>query len=117
VARFSDIGNDQVPMSADCLDGGDRLFAGRLVDVRDCNPRTFACELNRPLSPREREVAALVAGGLSNRQIAGRLLITERTAGAHVEHILGKLGFTSRTQIAIWAAEHGLARVAGAGNL
>lgn len=60
------------------------------------------------LSAREQEVAALVAGGLSNRQIASRLVITERTAGAHVEHILAKLGFASRTQIGVWAAEHGL---------
>jgi non-specific serine/threonine protein kinase len=60
------------------------------------------------LSPREREVAALVARGLSNRTIATQLSITERTAGAHVEHILDKLGFTSRTQIGVWAAEHAL---------
>ena len=53
-------------------------------------------------------MVALVARGLSNREIAAQLVITERTAGAHVEHILDKLGFTSRTQIAIWAAEHGL---------
>jgi non-specific serine/threonine protein kinase len=61
-----------------------------------------------PLSPREREVVALVARGLSNREIAAQLVITERTAGAHVEHILDKLGFASRTQIGVWAAEHGL---------
>jgi DNA-binding CsgD family transcriptional regulator/tetratricopeptide (TPR) repeat protein len=61
-----------------------------------------------PLSPRELEVAALVARGLSNREIAAQLVITERTAGAHVEHILAKLGFASRTQIGIWASEHGL---------
>jgi non-specific serine/threonine protein kinase len=60
------------------------------------------------LSPREREVVALVARGLSNREIATRLVITERTAGAHVEHILAKLGFATRTQIGVWAAEHGL---------
>jgi predicted ATPase/DNA-binding CsgD family transcriptional regulator len=61
-----------------------------------------------PLSPRERQVVALVARGLSNRDIAAQLVITERTAGAHVEHILAKLGFASRTQIGVWAAEHGL---------
>ena len=54
------------------------------------------------LTSREREVAALVAGGLSNRQIATRLTIAERTAENHVEHILGKLGFRSRAQIAAW---------------
>ena len=54
------------------------------------------------LSAREVEVAALVAGGLTNREIAARLVISERTAGNHVAHILTKLGFTSRSQIAGW---------------
>jgi predicted ATPase/DNA-binding CsgD family transcriptional regulator len=57
------------------------------------------------LTPREREVALLLARGLTNRQIADHLVITERTVAAHVEHILAKLGFTSRTQVAIWAVE------------
>ncbi|GAA2549115.1 ATP-binding protein [Pseudonocardia hydrocarbonoxydans] len=56
------------------------------------------------LSAREAEVAALVAQGLSNRAIAARLVISERTAGNHVAHILTKLGFTSRSQVAAWAA-------------
>jgi non-specific serine/threonine protein kinase len=60
------------------------------------------------LSPREREVAALVAQGLSNREIATRLTISERTAEAHVQHILTKLGAASRSQIATWAVQHGL---------
>jgi predicted ATPase/DNA-binding CsgD family transcriptional regulator len=57
------------------------------------------------LTPREREVCELVADGLSNRQIAERLVISKRTAEAHVEHILIKLGFTSRVQVAAWLAE------------
>ena len=60
------------------------------------------------LSPREREVAALLALGLSNRQIAQRLVVTERTVGAHIEHILDKTGFASRHQVGVWAQEHGL---------
>ena len=55
------------------------------------------------LSRREEEVAALVAEGLSNREIAQRLVISERTAQNHVQHILTKLGFTSRSQVAAWA--------------
>jgi non-specific serine/threonine protein kinase len=62
-----------------------------------------------PLTRREHEVAALVAGGLTNRQIAAALVISERTAVNHVEHILTKLGFSSRVQVGVWAAEHGLA--------
>jgi DNA-binding CsgD family transcriptional regulator/tetratricopeptide (TPR) repeat protein len=57
------------------------------------------------LTPREREVALLLARGLTDRQIADHLVITERTVAAHVEHILGKLSFTSRTQVALWAVE------------
>ena len=55
------------------------------------------------LSPREVEVAHLVAEGLTNRQIAARLVISERTAQNHVQHILTKLGFTTRSQIAAWS--------------
>ncbi|HEX2041731.1 MAG TPA: LuxR C-terminal-related transcriptional regulator [Acidimicrobiales bacterium] len=54
------------------------------------------------LSRREVEVAKLVAEGLTNRQIAERLVISERTAQHHVQHILTKLGFSSRSQIAAW---------------
>jgi DNA-binding CsgD family transcriptional regulator len=56
------------------------------------------------LSPREAEVAKLVAQGLTNRQIAEHLFISERTAKNHVQHILSKLGFTARSQIAAWSA-------------
>jgi DNA-binding CsgD family transcriptional regulator len=57
-----------------------------------------------PLSPREEQVAALVADGFSNRQIASRLHIAERTAENHVQNILNKLGFESRARIASWFA-------------
>jgi predicted ATPase/DNA-binding CsgD family transcriptional regulator len=57
-----------------------------------------------PLTPREQEVARLVAGGRSNKQIAAELVISQRTAEGHVERILAKLGFTSRAQLAAWVA-------------
>lgn len=60
------------------------------------------------LTAREREVATLIAEGLSNRQIASRLVIAERTAEGHVQSILNKLAFSSRAQIAAWAVEQGL---------
>jgi non-specific serine/threonine protein kinase len=62
------------------------------------------------LSPREREVAALLAQGLTNRSIAEQLVITEWTADSHVRHILSKLKLRSRAQVAAWAVEQGLAR-------
>ena len=65
-------------------------------------PRTR--EPRAQLTTREREVAALVAAGLSNKEIAEKLVISERTAEGHVEHILGKLQFRSRSQIASWQA-------------
>ena len=61
-----------------------------------------------PLTPRQQEVAVLVGQGLTNRQIAERLLVSERAAAAHVEHILDKLAVGSRAQIAVWASERGL---------
>ncbi len=61
-----------------------------------------------PLTPREREIAVLIARGLNNRQIAERLVISKRTADTHVTNILNRLGFTARAQVAAWAAEHGL---------
>jgi len=59
------------------------------------------------LTRREREVAVLVARGLTNRQIAAAAHISERTAESHVQHILDKLGFTNRTQVAAWVAADG----------
>ena len=60
---------------------------------------------NRELSltRRERQIAELVAEGLTNREIASRLVISYRTVQGHVEHILTKLDLTSRTQVAVWA--------------
>lgn len=57
------------------------------------------------LTKRERQIADLIAEGLTNQAIASRLVISPRTAQGHVEHILAKLGFTSRTQVAAWVVE------------
>src|SRR5262249_37611670 len=56
------------------------------------------------LTAREREVAALIARGMTNRGIAGALSTSERTITSHVSNILNKLGYASRSQIAAWAA-------------
>ncbi len=58
-----------------------------------------------------REVASLVAQGRTNRDIAAALSLSERTVEKHVENIMLKLDFSSRAQIAAWAAERGLAHV------
>jgi non-specific serine/threonine protein kinase len=60
------------------------------------------------LSRREREVVTMIASGLTNKEIARRLFIAERTAEGHVERIRSKLGVRSRTEVATWAVAHGL---------
>jgi DNA-binding CsgD family transcriptional regulator len=60
------------------------------------------------LTAREREVAALVAGGLTNGQLAERLFISPKTAAVHVSNILAKLGLSTRAEIAAWAVRHDL---------
>jgi non-specific serine/threonine protein kinase len=57
------------------------------------------------LTPRQREVAEMVAQGMSNKEIASRLVVSLRTAEGHVESILTKLGFKTRTQIASWVTQ------------
>jgi DNA-binding NarL/FixJ family response regulator len=92
---------------------------GELTPRRLARPtRVFAVERLRPpveprarpepLTERERQVASLVAQGLSTRQIADALVIAEGTARIHVEHILTKLDLHSRAQLAAWAVHHGL---------
>ena len=72
------------------------------------SPKGRAGSTSSPLTLREAEIAALIARGLTNRQIAETLVITEGTAANHVQHILNKLGFDSRAQVAAWAAKQGI---------
>ncbi len=60
------------------------------------------------LTDREQEVLRLIAAGMNNRQIAGQMIISEKTVKTHVSNILSKLGLEDRTQAAIWAIKHGL---------
>ncbi len=72
------------------------------------SPRRAAKRAFGGLTEREREVAALIAQGKASREIAEILVVNARTIEKHIENILSKLGFTSRTQIAVWASEKGL---------
>jgi DNA-binding CsgD family transcriptional regulator len=65
------------------------------------------------LTRRERDVASLIGVGRSNREIASELVISEGTVEVHVKHILSKLAFRSRSQVAVWASRHGLDQPGG----
>ena len=68
---------------------------------------TLAARPTTELSPREIEVVAQIAKGLSNAEIGRTLVISTRTAETHIQHIMNKLGYSSRAQIAAWAATTG----------
>ena len=68
------------------------------------------------LTPREREVAALVAEGLTNAEIAARLVITPGTVANHLEHIMRSLRLQGRVRVAVWAVEQGLLAQGAAGG-
>jgi DNA-binding CsgD family transcriptional regulator len=74
-------------------------------DEPSAEPGRSRAENPGGLTRREWEIAQLLADGLSNKDIAARLVISQRTAETHVERILAKLGFTSRLQVASWVAE------------
>jgi DNA-binding NarL/FixJ family response regulator len=101
---------DGVAMSADEAvrlatgSGGELRGDGALLAV----PAQPAASLSSgaPLTAREREIAALIARGLSNRGIADELVISPATAARHVANIFTKLGFSSRAQVAAWAVQH-----------
>jgi two-component system, NarL family, response regulator YdfI len=65
-------------------------------------------ELPEPLTPREREVLQMISAGLGNKEIAGRLSISEHTVKFHVASILGKLGASTRTEAVSIGIRHGL---------
>jgi len=75
-------------------------YATAGATAQEAQPDEARGLLAASLTPREQEVARIVARGLSNREIADALVISERTAANHIEHILRKLGFRTRAQIA-----------------
>jgi DNA-binding CsgD family transcriptional regulator len=101
VARLWQDGTAMTPAAAVRLALGeaadDSPAAGRPA------PRPGQEALAGGLTPREQEVVTLLGAGLSNRDIAGKLFISPATAARHVANILAKLGFSSRSQVAVWA--------------
>jgi len=91
---------DQASAIALCLD--ETSEGGAIVGVRSTTKEI--------LTRRERQIAELIHQGLSNQEIANSLVISRRTAEAHVQHILVKLGLTSRTQVAGWIGEQSTGR-------
>jgi DNA-binding CsgD family transcriptional regulator len=85
------------------------LFEQATLEAERRAERRFADDIAR-ITRREREVASLLAEGLSTAELAERLTLTEGTVANHIDHILRKLQFRSRTQIAVWAVERGLYR-------
>jgi DNA-binding NarL/FixJ family response regulator len=83
----------------------DPAVARRLMSSLRAAPHR---DLSEELTPRELEVLRLVGAGRANKEIAGELVISERTARTHVSNILAKLGLSSRTQAALWAVREGL---------
>jgi predicted ATPase/DNA-binding CsgD family transcriptional regulator len=87
-----------------------RRATAMIPEIKPLTPRQAAKLEFGGLTRRERQVAAVVAQGLSNQEIANELVVSIKTVEAHVTHILSKLGFSSRAQIAAWAVDKGLAQ-------
>ena len=106
---LKDAGADEVANAVRAAHRGelqrDPAIARRLMSSLRAGPRG---DLTDALTPRELEVLRLVGAGRANKDIAGELVISERTARTHVSNILGKLGLSSRTQAALWAVREGL---------
>lgn len=99
VAQLWQEGADMTPAAAVRLALNEAAIDGPAPAV----PSAAASQDTGGLTAREREVVALLGAGLSNREIAAKLYISPATAARHVANILAKLGFSSRSQVAVWA--------------
>ena len=100
-----------VHAAADHLTLLDPVVHSRLVEAASAAARPAPAPASLPdeLTPREAEVLALVAQGLSNREIAGRLVVSEATVKTHINHVFAKTGARDRAQAVHYAYTHGLA--------
>ncbi|MFJ9585676.1 response regulator [Streptomyces acidicola] len=118
---LKDASADQLAEAVRVVAAGDALLAPgvmrRLITefsrLRGSAPRSPLKERVADLTERETEVLALIAQGLSNAEIAERLVVAEQTVKTHVGRILVKLGLRDRTQAAVFAYESGLVRPSG----
>ncbi|MGW5370422.1 response regulator [Streptomyces sp. NPDC004009] len=117
---LKDASADQLAEAVRVVAAGDALLAPgitrRLIAEftrLDGTPRTPLMRRVGALTERETEVLTLIAQGLSNAEIAGRLVVAEQTVKTHVGRILVKLGLRDRTQAAVFAYESGLVRPSG----
>ncbi|MFF5023881.1 response regulator [Streptomyces collinus] len=117
---LKDASADQLAEAVRVVAAGDALLAPgvtrRLIaefSRLDGSPRPPLRQRVGELTERETEVLALIAQGLSNAEIAGRLVVAEQTVKTHVGRILVKLGLRDRTQAAVFAYESGLVRPSG----
>lgn len=96
-------GDDGVCSASGRAQSGERALRSALGE--ESTDVTVPADDRGGLTKRESEVAALVSRGLTNQQIANALAVSRRTAETHVEHILTKLGFSTRAQIAAWQVD------------
>jgi LuxR family maltose regulon positive regulatory protein len=110
---FAEVGDALVPHLLEAARRGIKPeYVGRVLTVMGEKPKTTIADqstLVEPLSERELEVLCLVMAGLSNREIAGKLVISPGTAKTHIHNLCGKLGVRNRTEAAMRAKELGLA--------
>jgi len=91
-----------IPGEADLAELAARVSADLAGNIEDWLRGTDSDVSFEPLTEREAVVARLVARGLTNTQIAARLHVSRATVSTHVAHVLAKLGFRSRAQVAAW---------------
>jgi len=113
---LKDASRDQLASAVRTVSAGQALLAPsitrRLIEdfCRSPSPDSAAAQAAKQLSPRELEVVRLVAKGLSNAEIAGRLYLSDATVKSHVARILAKLALRDRVQIVVLAYETGIVR-------
>ncbi|MEU8250168.1 response regulator transcription factor [Nonomuraea sp. NPDC048916] len=106
---YKDVDPAALVQAVRAVHGGQVLLAAEAAEAVLAGDGAAGVPGPVPLTEREREVLALIAGGRSNREIARSLAVAEKTVKTHVSNVLMKLGVQDRTQAALYAVRHGLA--------